>query len=121
MKTVKEEVAGNLVFYRKKNNMTQKELSDKLKVKNNTVSQWENGVNAIDMDTLHEVCEIFNISVNEMFGIYANRQNEQYTSVEKKIIDDFRSFSREGQEYLINHIKMMSASGLHDGRSPDTV
>ena len=41
--TVKEAVAQNLLFYRKRNRMTQRELAEKLGVKHNSISSWKTG------------------------------------------------------------------------------
>ena len=42
---IKEIVEKNILYYRKKNKITQKQLADKLGVKHNAISAWENGVN----------------------------------------------------------------------------
>lgn len=60
--------------------MTQKELANLLGVKNSAVSNWEKGVNSIDIETLFKACTIFDISVNDMYGIYSNK--EEATSPE---------------------------------------
>ena len=65
---IKETVAKNLLYYRKKNKITQKELAEKLGVKHNAISSWENGVNSIDIDTLFQICKIFGITVNDMYA-----------------------------------------------------
>ena len=46
--SIKETVAKNLLYYRKKNKITQKDLAAQLGVKHNAISSWENGVNSID-------------------------------------------------------------------------
>ncbi|WP_246612183.1 helix-turn-helix transcriptional regulator [Coprococcus catus] len=56
------------------NKITQKELADKLGVKHNAISSWENGVNSIDIDILFRVCQIFGVTVNDMYGIHNNYQ-----------------------------------------------
>lgn len=71
MSTVKEEIAKNLLFYRKKCGFTQKELAQKLGVKNTAVSNWESGNNSIDIETLFSACEIFGITLNDMYGKYS--------------------------------------------------
>ena len=63
MNTVKDEIAKNLVRFRKRNKMTQRDLAKRLDVRDNTISQWENGINSIDMGTLADICKIFNGSV----------------------------------------------------------
>lgn len=72
MSTVRDEIAKNLLFYRKKAGLTQKELAEKLGVKNTAVSNWESGNNSIDIETLFNACRIFGVSVNDMYGIYSN-------------------------------------------------
>lgn len=64
---IKEIVAKNLAYYRKQNKITQKALAEQLGVKHNTISSWENGFSSIDIDTLFRVCQIFEISVNDMY------------------------------------------------------
>lgn len=43
METVKEEIAKNLLYYRKKAGYTQKEFAKLLGVRNSAVSNWESG------------------------------------------------------------------------------
>lgn len=71
MKTAKEEIASNLLFYRKKAKMTQTVLATALGLKKSAISQWENGVNSIDVDTLCKICNVLNIGINDIFGEYA--------------------------------------------------
>ena len=96
---IKDVIAKNLLFYRKKNKITQKELAEKLGVKHNAISSWENGVNSIDIDTLFRVCQIFGITVNDMYGmsddtkpstIAAHFDGDEYTEDE---LDEIRQFA----------------------------
>lgn len=98
---IKETIAKNLLYYRKKNKITQKELAEKLGVKHNAISSWENGVNSIDIDTLFRVCKIFNITVNDMYGmtnteesstLAAHFSGEEYTEAELDEIKQFAQF-----------------------------
>lgn len=49
--------------------MTQKELAEKLSSAQRNVSNWENGVNEPDLDTVVKLCEIFHVSLEELFGL----------------------------------------------------
>ena len=71
MSGVREEIAKNLLFYRKKTGLTQKELAEKLGVKNTAVSNWEGGSNSMDIEMLFRVCEIFGVTLNDMYGKYS--------------------------------------------------
>ena len=94
---IKETVAKNLLFYRKKNKITQKELAEQLGVKHNAISSWENGVNSIDIDTLFKVCKIFGVTVNDMYDmkqepttLAAHFDGDEYTEDE---LDEIRQFA----------------------------
>ena len=62
---------------RKKNNLTQKELADKLGVTYQAVSKWENGKNMPDKILIKEIAKEFNISIEEVFnGEYQRSKKE---------------------------------------------
>ena len=50
------------------NNLTQKELADKLGVTYQAVSKWENGKNIPDMAVLKEISNIFNVNIDEIIS-----------------------------------------------------
>jgi len=84
MLTVRDEVAKNLLYYRKRSGITQKSLAEALGVKHNSVSAWENGTNSIDIDTLHKVCAVLDVSVGDMFGAFANAQADIILNAHEK-------------------------------------
>ena len=62
--------------YRKKNNMTQKELGKKIGVKNNTISAYERGAISPEQDMLFELSKVFNISISDLFPQKENTTDE---------------------------------------------
>lgn len=99
--SVKAEIAKNLAYYRKKNNFTQKDLADKLGVKYNTVSSWENGTNSIDIEVLFQICDILNITVADMYGNFSKNSDDNILSEkEKTLIEKYRKISPVGQEVV---------------------
>ncbi len=57
---------GNAIKYlRKKNQMTQTTLAEKLNISGQAVSKWENNLAQPDFDTIIKLTEIFNISLDE--------------------------------------------------------
>jgi transcriptional regulator with XRE-family HTH domain len=54
---------------RKKNNLTQDELAEKLFVTRQAVSRWEKGVTTPTIDTLKLISKIFNIDTNTLLGL----------------------------------------------------
>jgi len=51
---------------RKKKNMTQDELAEKLNVTRQAVSNWENGKTQPDIETLTRLAEVFEVSVERI-------------------------------------------------------
>lgn len=64
MEEVKNIVAKNIYELRKKNNMTQLELAEKLNYSDKTVSKWEKGENSPDITVLVEIANIFGVSLD---------------------------------------------------------
>ena len=107
MSAIKEEIAKNILFYRKRAGYTQKELARMLGVNNSAVSNWENGLNSIDIDTLFQACEIFGITLNDMYGKYADRENftasadSSLSQTEQYLLNGFRGLTKQGQDYIL--------------------
>ena len=62
-------IGENIRKYRKKNDMTQEALADRLGVTYQSVSRWENGSTYPDLELLPSISEIFGISVDELLGM----------------------------------------------------
>ena len=56
----------HIMFYRKKNKLTQRELADKLFVNQNTVSQWETGRSEPSIDILIKLSDLFGCTIDEL-------------------------------------------------------
>lgn len=63
-----ENLGQTITGYRKKFNLTQKDLGEKLNVSPQAVSKWENGQAEPDASTIKKLCEIFKISTDELLG-----------------------------------------------------
>ena len=61
-----EKIGKFIKKIREDNNLTQKELADKLGVTFQAVSKWENGKNVPDISILKEMSKMFNINIDEI-------------------------------------------------------
>ena len=61
MENVKETIAKNLVYLRKKNKLTQQQLAEKLNYSDKAISRWEHAETLPDIETLCRVCEIYGV------------------------------------------------------------
>lgn len=93
MDSIMNEIAKNLIYYRKQKGMTQKELAKKIGVGNTTVSGWETGASSIDIDTLYSVCLVLGVSLGDMYGKYFSSSGG-YTAEEKLLVHQYRSRPR---------------------------
>lgn len=64
---------------RKELGLTQSELAEKLYVTDRAVSKWENGVCLPDVSNITELCEILNITINDLFSgrVVDMKENEK--------------------------------------------
>lgn len=53
---------------RKKKNLTQQQLAEKLGVTDKSISNWENGRNMPDLSLFKDLCEILDISINDLIS-----------------------------------------------------
>ena len=61
-------LSDNITDFRKKKGYTQEMLAEKLGVTFQAVSKWENGQSCPDILTLPQLAEIFETSIDELFG-----------------------------------------------------
>lgn len=64
-----ENIANNIAEYRRKMNLTQKDLGDMLNISPQAVSKWENGQAEPDTSTIKRLCQIFKITTDELLGL----------------------------------------------------
>ena len=57
-----------LLELRKKNNLTQDELAEKLYITRQAVSRWESGETIPNIETLKSLSKLFNVSINTLLG-----------------------------------------------------
>ncbi len=105
MGDIKTSIANNINFYRKRANLTQSQLAEKIGVKTTTVSTWERGASSPDIETLYIICKLFNVSLDEMYGVNTENGYEEddtsYENVEKLIARNGKTLSTEQRMELI--------------------
>ena len=89
-KQIKQNIQKNIKKYRTKNNLTQKELANRVGSGSTSVSHWELGFCEPDIDTLLKICKVLEIDINEMCGIEAIDPSLNLTQIEKEIIVGYR-------------------------------
>ena len=72
---------------RKELGITQSELAEKLNITDRAISKWENGICMPDVGIMNELCEILNISINDLFSgeVVDMKNNEK--KLEENLMD----------------------------------
>ena len=63
-----EKIGKFIAICRKKQNLTQEQLAEKLGVSSKSISRWENGRTLPDYSIIKDLCKTLNISINELFS-----------------------------------------------------
>lgn len=63
-----EKIGKFILECRKRKNLTQYEMAEKLGVTDKSVSNWENGRNMPDLSLFKPLCELLNISINDLIS-----------------------------------------------------
>ncbi len=87
-------LADNLKRIRKDNNLSQEQLAEKLGVTRQAVSKWESGLSYPEMDKVMQICQLFNLNINEL--VHENLKEVTEKKKEKdnlsKVIDSFFNY-----------------------------
>ena len=113
-----KEIAQRILCAREKNGMTQREVAERLNVKETTYANWEKGRAQPNVDTIYSLCKLFNESFDIWLGLehsysdfesstlticesstdYPSIPNINLTSDENKLLSLWREASYEGQQ-----------------------
>lgn len=89
---------------RKKKNMTQQELANKINVEANTISKWERGKGLPDVSLMSPLCETLGISIGELFiGDYIKNDSEN-SLIEKAMVDYLKQETTKNKKNFIGEL-----------------
>ena len=90
-------------FFRKKRGLTQKDLADKLNLKNRgTVSAWEVDTTSPKPAMMLELCKVLDISISELFGV-EEEEKKPLSPKMKELLKKAEDLNEEGQERLAEY------------------
>ncbi len=89
--------ASNLQKLRKKENMSQEVLAEKLDVTRQSVSKWESGVSYPEMDKLISICKIFNVDMDTLVNgdVDIDNVDKEISINTKDILDKFNTLMKK--------------------------
>lgn len=77
-------IGNKLVELRKKENLTQEQLAEKIGVSRQTISKWELGETAPDIKQAKKIADILNVNINDLIGNFNDMILDKVISNETK-------------------------------------
>ena len=84
---------------------TQKELAEKISNAQRNVSNWEKGISEPDCATILKLAELFNVSLDELFG---RDQLQTATEMEEPLYRMIARLSKEQKDAVVNLIQSIT-------------
>ena len=85
---------------RKKENMTQMQLAEKLNITDRAVSKWETGRAMPDSSIMLELCDALKISVNDLLSGEVVTMEQNQRDMEKKLIELMKQKEESDRQLL---------------------
>ena len=96
---------------RKKNNLTQMQLAEKLNITDRAISKWENGKGMPDSGIMLDLCKELKISVNELLSGEMIEMKNYDKSVEKNLLEMIKQ-KEESDKRLLRAEVLIGILGL---------
>lgn len=113
---------------REKKGLSQKELANILNVSSSAVALWEVNKRCPSLDSLIEIADFFDISMDFLFA--SDRKNKNFVPIQyqaypaqtEKIIEYFQSMNEESRDIIIGEArKLLREQRLEEKREADTL
>ena len=94
------------------------ELADYVGVTRQSVYNWINGKNSIDIDLVPSICSFFGVGIDEFFGY---NKPIVISNDEKELLNYYRKLNLRGKKRLIEEAEMMSETEVFIKSENNTV
>lgn len=88
---------------RERKNLKQTQVMKKTGINNKTLSGYENDVSEPDVDTVNKLADIYEVSVDWLYG-RGEQNKEAYV---EEFIKEYNNLQEEDQEYILGLLKRM--------------
>lgn len=95
---------------RKEKGLTQEQLAERLNVARRTVSRWETGFNAPDLDILIELADLYAVDLRELLN--GERKSERMNEELKETVLQVADYSNEEKARLLRRMHWLFVAGL---------
>ena len=85
---------------RKEVNLTQSDLAEKLNITDRAISKWENGVCLPDASIMNDLCNILNITINDLFSGEVVDMKDNERKLEENLLEMAKLKEEKDKELL---------------------
>lgn len=93
-----EKIGKFIAESRKKKNITQQELAEKLGVSDRTIGNWENGRNMPDLSLFKPLCQELDITLNDLISGEKVEEKEYQEKLEENIVNTIKYSNQKVQK-----------------------
>ena len=104
MESLRETIRKNIEMYIKTSQYNQVEIAQMLGISKASVTNWRKGTNSPNIEYLDKLCDIFNIQINDIFERHENRETENLTTDEVKLLNNYKQLNQEGKEKALDYV-----------------
>ena len=97
---------------RKKNNLTQMQLAEKLNITDRAISKWENGKAMTDSSIMLDLCNELKISVNELLSGEMIDMNNYNEIAEKTLLEMAKKEERQNKRLMTSMWTILITSAI---------
>ena len=109
-------ICERIRFYRDKRRIDQRDMASRLGITGNSISNWETGRSRPDVNLLPAICEVLDITLNDLFGIESSSAN--ISDKQKELIRKYESLS-SGHQFVVDKL-IDNLSGIEESEAaPD--
>ena len=102
---MEETLGKRIVFHRKRLELTQDQLAEKLGVSAQAVSKWENDQSCPDISALPQLADIFGITVDALLGRTGAEKEDTMPVYEAEVVDTEAENAGKGPEFTFSESK----------------
>lgn len=100
--------------------LNQQAVADYLKIARTTYTNIENGRSDPDTSTLLKLSQLFNCSIDELFGI-EKEADRPCNSYQSKLLSSFDQLTLQGQQLVLDYAAMLAANPDYAKETASTV
>lgn len=88
-------LAENIRTFRIFRGFTQQEFANQIHKAQNTIANWEKGISSPDVDIVIDICNVLDITPNELYGWDKCEELEEYLSEQQKNMEEMQQLIQQ--------------------------